>query len=351
MVYVALFSWAWLATLLAAEVRSVRRIAGLAVALVVLAFAALRGYSTDYEGYVEIYDVMVAIDIPYPERLFLAKDALFSVMIDCILWLRGGPQYMFVLMALLAVVVKQHVYKLAFRGNTAAAWAVTLSLYFFLHEFTQSRVAVAIAMCFLATLAALQGRRAMWFFSTWVGVGFHLSVLLFLPLSAVLLLRQERRMWGFALVLAATCLVGISFFEFFSTVDLRVAEYREQSGANALALIVATVKLGMVLLMARMLHRAPVSQVSQALIWPSVMFVTGGFVMLLAFQTISSALAFRFYEFFDAFSVFIVTGALLQRRTVPVLTALTYCALGILLQYLAELFKRYEIAPWSSYVQ
>jgi hypothetical protein len=351
MVYAALFSWAWLATLLADNVRSVRRIAGLAVALVLLAFAALRGYSTDYDGYVEIYDVMVAIDIPYPERLYLAKDALFSLMIDLILWLRGGPQYMFVLMALLAVLVKQRVYTLVFHGNTAAAWAVTLSLYFFLHEFTQSRVAIAIAMCFLATIAALQGRRLAWFLWTWVGIGFHLSALLFLPLSAVLLLPPERRTWGFVVVITGVCLVGISIFELLGTVDLRVAEYRELTGANRLALVVAAVKLGMLLLMARLLQRAPVSRASQALVGPSVMFVTGGFILLLAFQIISSALAFRFYEFLDAFSVFIVTAALLQRRPVPVLMALSYCALGIMLQYLPELFTRYEIAPWSSYVQ
>jgi len=80
------------------------------------------------------------------------------------------------------------------------------------------------------------------------------------------------------------------------------------------------------------------------------MFVTGGFVLQLAFQ-MSSALAFRFHEILDAFSVFIVASALLQRRAVPVLMALCCSALGIMLKYLSELFTRDEIVPGSSHVQ
>jgi len=121
MVYAASSCRAWLATLLAGNGRAVRRIAGVAVARLLLAFTACRGCSTDDDGYVEIDDVRVAIDIPYPERPHLAKDALFVLMIDLILWLRGAPRHTFVPMAPLAVLAQQRVRRLAVRCNTAAA--------------------------------------------------------------------------------------------------------------------------------------------------------------------------------------------------------------------------------------
>lgn len=354
MLYVALFLFAWAAVLAADSAPPLRRIAGPMVATVALALAALRGYSTDYDGYVELFDAMVQFDLPYPERLFLAKEPLMSLLIDGILWLQAGPQWMFVIMALLSTLMKQRLFARLYRGDTAAAWAVTLSLTFFLHEFTQSRVAIAIAACFLALVAVLEGRRRDWLAWCLFGLCWHLSTLLFLALSSVLWLAPRWRLLGAAVVTAGICVVMLVAFDWLGSIDLRVAEYGSDAGAaagvSALALTLTVAKLAMLAAMARWLVQAPVSRALQPLILPTLGMVACGLVMLVVLRNASSVIAFRFYEFFDAFAVFIVAGALLQRRPLPVLTALAYCTLGIALQILPDLFKDFVFAPWSRYV-
>lgn len=349
MIYAALFSFAWLATLLADNVRVMRRATGLAVVLAALALTALRGYSTDYEGYIELFDAMVLFDIAYPERLFLAKEPLMSLLIDGILWLQAGPQLMFVVMAAFTIAMKQNVFARVFCGNTAGAWAVTLSLHFFLHEYTQSRVAVAIAACFLALLAALDGRRTAWLGWSLFGIGWHLSALVFLTVSISLWLPRRWQILGYAAGTLLICGLMLLAFDWLGSVDLRAGEYQGGTGVGALTLSIVGLKLAALALMAHWLRHAPVSRTFAALITPTLSLGFCGVVMLLLLRDVSSVIAFRFYEFFDAFSVFIVTGALLRRRVVPVLTALAYCMLGIVLQYLPDLFKDFELAPWSSY--
>lgn len=350
MVYGILFAWAWLAVLAADRGGAPRRVTGGAVALAALTLAALRGYSTDYEGYIELFDAMVLFDFPYPERLLLAKDPLMSLLIDGILWLQAGPQLMFVVMAVLAIAMKHEVFSRVFHGSTAAAWAVTLSLHFFLHEFTQSRVAVAIAACFLALLAALEGRRKAWLGWCLFGFGWHVSALLFMTVSTALWLPRRWRVVGYAAGTAVICALMLLAFEWLGSIDLRAGEYEGGSGVSGLMLMVAGLKLAMLALMAHWLRQAPLGATLMSLFESTLAMVIAGLFMLLVLHSQSSVIAFRFYEFFDAFSIFIVTGALLQRRPAPVLTALVYCALGIVLQTLPDLFKDFVFAPWSSYV-
>lgn len=349
MIYVALYTCAWLATLLANNMRALRRVAGMTIALAALALTALRGYSVDYEGYVELFDAMAFFDVPYPERLFLAKEPLMSLLIDSILWLQAGPQLMFVVMAVLAITMKQNVFARVFQGNTAAAWAVTLSLHFFLHEYTQSRVAVAIAACFLALLAAQSRRKAAWLGWSLFGLGWHVSALLFFTLSIGMWLPRRWRVFGYAAGTLAICLPMLLAFDWLGSIDLRAGEYQGGTGVSALMLTVIGLKLAMLALMGYWLRRAPVSPALVALISPTLAMGTCGLVLLLALRDVSSVTAFRFYEFFDAFSVFIVTGALLSRRLVLVLSALAYCTVGVVLQYLPDLFKAFVLAPGASY--
>jgi len=349
-IYVALYLWAWAAVLAADSAAALRRVAGPAVLLPLLAVTALRGYSTDYDGYVELFDAMVQFDFPYPERLFLAKEPLMSLLIDALLWLGAGPQWMFVVMALLAIGLKQRAFARVFRGETAVAWAVALSLHFFLHEFTQSRVAVTLAACFLGLLAALDRRPWAWLAWCLFGVGWHVSALLFMAVSAALWLPPRWRSAGYAGATAAICALLLLAFGWLGTVDLRAGEYEGGAGISGLMTAVAVFKLVLLVLLAHWLRRWPVSHALQPMVAPVLSMVVCGLVMLLALRGVSSVIAFRFYEFFDAFAVFIVAGALMQRRPAPVLTALAYCALGVALQVLPDLFKDLVFAPWSSYV-
>lgn len=67
-------SWAWPASQAADRVRLLRRSAGVSSAIVALLFVALRGHRPDRDGHVDLHVTMDAFDMPYPDRLFLAKD-------------------------------------------------------------------------------------------------------------------------------------------------------------------------------------------------------------------------------------------------------------------------------------
>ncbi|HRC39106.1 MAG TPA: EpsG family protein, partial [Rubrivivax sp.] len=157
------------------------------MAATLVVFAGMRADSVDYAGYQEMFDWMVELDLDYPERLFFAKDVLFGVLMDALQRAGGNLQALFLAAALLSVGLKQLAFARAFGGNTAVPWLVTLCLSFFLHDFTQIRTAIALALCFLALQHLVAGRVKRWFWLTLAAAGFHLSAIFFLPVAGVLL--------------------------------------------------------------------------------------------------------------------------------------------------------------------
>jgi len=344
-----LFGWAIVAAMLANATPALRRPMGAALATSLVLFAGLRADSVDYAGYQVMFELMAELGVDYPERLLFGKDLLFGALMDVVQRLGGELQSMFLAAALLAIGIKQVAFARAFGGNTAAPWLVTLSLSFFLHEFTQIRTAIALALCFLALQHLVAGRVKPWLWLSLVATGFHLSALLFVPFASLLLVSPRRRgaAWAAMIGLLVLALFGLS--QVFAQIDPRLANHGEQTGLNAVTLAVATFKFALLSLTALWLHRqgARVAAVGR-LIWPSVLFVATGFVLLFVLRDVASALAFRLYEFFDAFSVFVIAAGLMQRRAVPVLLALVYCAFGVLLQWLPGLLTAYEFAPLAS---
>lgn len=141
----------------------------------------------------------------------------------------------------------------------------------------------------------------------------------------------------------------MGLFQLVASIDLRLASHGEITGLNWTALAVATFKLALLTAIALTLrHGTQRLEAAARLVWPCVMFVATGVVLLFVLHDMASALAFRLYEFFDAFSIFVIALGLMQRRAIPFLLALGYCAFGILLQYLPGLFTPYEIAPLAS---
>jgi len=349
MPYLLLFGWAIVAAILAGATPALRRPMGAALAATLVLFAGLRADSVDYAGYQVMFELMVELDLDYPERLFFGKDLLFGGVMDLLQRLGGNLQSMFLAAALLSVGLKQLAFSRAFEGNTAVPWLVTLSLSFFLHDFTQIRTAIALALCFLALQHLVAGRVKPWLWLTLVATGFHLSAALFVPVASVLLVAPQRRGMAWALMTGGLVLALIGLFQLVAFIDPRLANHGEVTGLNWTALAVATFKLALLVATAlAMRHGTERFEAAGRLVWPCVMFVATGVVLLFVLRDVASALAFRLYEFFDAFSIWVIAVGLMQRRAVPVLLALGYCAFGVLLQWLPGLFTPYEIAPLAS---
>lgn len=349
MPYVLLFGWATVAALLAGATPALRRPMAAALVVTLVVFAGLRADSVDYAGYQVMFELMAELGLGYPERLFFGKDVLFGALMDVLQRMGGGLQSMFFVAALLAIGLKQVAFARAFGGDTVVPWLVTLCLSFFLHEFTQIRTAISLALCFLALQHLVEGRIKPWLWLSLVATGFHLSALLFVPFASLLLVSPQRRGAAWAAMIGALLLASIGLFQVIAQIDPRLANHGEQTGLNWTALAVAAFKLALLALTAHSLNWQSARMAStRRLIWPCVMFVATGVVLLFVVRDVASALAFRLYEFFDAFSVFVVAAGLMQRRAVPVLLALGYCAFGVLLQWLPGLFTPYEFAPLTS---
>ncbi|MBK7459510.1 MAG: EpsG family protein [Betaproteobacteria bacterium] len=349
MPYLMLFAWAIVAAMLARVTPALRRPVGAAMAATLVVFAGMRADSVDYAGYREMFDWMVELDLDYPERLFFAKDVLFGVLMDALQRAGGNLQALFLAAALLSVGLKQLAFARAFGGNTAVPWLVTLCLSFFLHDFTQIRTAIALALCFLALQHLVAGRVKRWLWLTLAAAGFHLSAILFLPVAGVLLFAPRRRGMAWAVMTGGLVLALMGLFQLVASIDLRLASHGEITGLNWTALAVATFKLALLTAIALTLrHGTQRLEAAARLVWPCVMFVATGVVLLFALHDMASALAFRLYEFFDAFSIFVIALGLMQRHAVPVLLSLGYCAFGVLLQWLPGLFTPYQFAPLAS---
>ena len=328
MPYLMLFAWAIVAAMLARVTPALRRPVGAAMAATLVVFAGMRADSVDYAGYQEMFDWMVELDLDYPERLFFGKDVLFGVLMDVLQRAGGNLQSLFLAAALLSVGLKQLAFARAFGGNTAAPWLATLCLSFFLHDFTQIRTAISLALCFLALQHLVAGRVKRWFWLTLAAAGFHLSAIFFLPVAGVLLFAPRRRGMAWAVMTGGLVLALMGLFQLVASIDLRLASHGEITGLNWTALAVATFKLALLTAIALTLrHGTQRLEAAARLVWPCVMFVATGVVLLFVLHDMASALAFRLYEFFDAFSIFVIALGLMQRRAIPFLLALGYCCL------------------------
>jgi hypothetical protein len=347
--YGLVYASALVVALVAALTKGQGRPLGLFAATLLVLFAGLRGNSVDYEGYVELFDLMAQFDAGYPERFFFGKDILFGMLMDGVQRLGGGAQTMFFAAALLSVGLKQRAFAIALHGNTALAWLITLCVSFFLHEFTQIRTAIALPLCFLALQCLLAGRKRAWLGLIMLASGFHLSALIFLPVTAVLLLPPQQRALAWAVTTAAVALAIPPLFNIVGALDPRISAHADEVGLNLTAIAVGAFKLALLVVMA--LHAKHLPQRLHGLrqmVWPTVMFVATGLVMLVVMRGLATTVAFRLYEFFDAFAIWVVLAALLQPRPLARILAAGYCAFALMLQILPGLFIAYELAPLSS---
>jgi hypothetical protein len=348
-IYALVYGAALLAALAATTTPSPRRILGALLATGLIAFAGLRGFSIDYEGYEVLYELMVELDLDYPERWFVGKDFLFGGLIDGLQRLGAPAQALIFVSAVLGIALKQLAFSRVLGGNTAVAWLVTLCLSFFLHEFTQIRTAIALGFCFLAFHHLQQGHLKLWLWLTFLAAGFHISAAVFVPVAAIVLVKPGWRVQAWALMTVTVTLALMVVYGFLGTIDPRLESHGDIVGLNLTAVAVGLFKLTLLVPMAHAAATALPARLAmlRSMVWPCVMFIATGIVMLVLLRNVASALAFRLYEFFDAFAVFVIVAALLQPRAAPKLLAVGYCAFALLLQALPGLFTPYVfVPPW-----
>lgn len=341
MVYALILAGSLLASGLSLISPALRRTLGLLTAIALVLLAGLRGASVDYDDYLLLLAFMEQAEtIDLPARLFVGKDPLFGALL---VWNLGSgltPQWLFLVSAALSVGLKWLAFERALH-NAATGLLASLCLYYFLHDFTQVRVAVALAWSFVALAELLRGHRWRWLLLMLIATGFHASsamLMLYMPL----LLASGRWRWFATAALTGALLIAIPLsLSSLGAFDARAEVHADVTGVGWIPLALSLLRLatfgGLVWSLQK---RAPEFR---TLLTCCFALCCVAAVFLFGLRDTSSAWAFRTYELFDAFSIFIVAVAFMRASWPGRLAALIPCAASLGMYVSAGLLVPYTL--------
>jgi hypothetical protein len=279
------------------------------------------------------------------ERLHIGKDPLFGALIFLVQLLGLNVQWLFMAAALVTLALKAKAFRRVF-GSIMTPLFVTVCAGYFLHEYTQIRVGLALAFSFLALVELCEGRKSLWLFYSLIALGFHVSTLTIVAFELPVVFGARYNLWMVAGALFGLLCVALAgnLLSVVADFDSRAAIYEEAGNVSDHTMIIAPMKLIGLSLLTFLLMRGGVQETEGRILKISCLFAYVGYGFLLIFMNSASGLGFRIYELFDAFSVFIVADALLRRRVLSWGVALGYCAALLLLLVNSKLLLPYEFA-------
>lgn len=346
MIYALVFLAVAALALLAVVLPRVARPAGWLAASILALLAGLRGDSVDYDEYVLLMQLMVKAEdfIDLPARLFVGKDPLFGALMALVIGFDWSTSMLFAIAAVLGVGLKVIAFERSF-GQAAVPLFASLSLYYFLHDFTQVRVAIALGWCYWGFVEIYRQRPARALLLTLVGAGFHASAAMLLPFVPLLRLRGWKRP-AHALV-ATAALIAIVPWAVAALGDFgnRGETQGSQAPAGWVPLAIAGFKLAALTFLVLDLRGRGQQRLS-ALLEGALLLCAVGVALMFGFHGTTAALAFRSYELFDAFSVFIVAAALSYGTWLSRAAAVLLCALAVAVFAQAGLLVPYSVTTF-----
>ena len=253
---------------------------------------------------------------------------------------------LFAIAAVLSVGLKLIAFERSF-GQAAVPLFAALCMYYFLHDFTQIRVAIALGWCYWGFVEFHRHRPGRALLLSAVGAGFHASAAMLLLYGPALRLRG----WGrvalaaaiTAVLIAAVPLVTDTLAAFGDRGETKAGE----TGVHWLPATIDSIRLVVLMYLVRVLDRDRVHGQTD-LLHGALLLCAVGLALLFGFSGVTSALAFRSYEIFDAFSIFIVAAALSYGTPIARLAALLLCALAVASMVNVGLLVPYALATFRT---
>jgi hypothetical protein len=308
-------------------------------------FAGLRGDSYDYAQYVLRYRVMAASALPLPVRLYIGKDPWFGALILAVQSVGLRVQGLFLVSAVLALGLKAKAFS-RFFGTFATPLFVSICTTYFIHEYTQIRVAVAVGFAFIGLVALCEGRKGLWIICSALAIGFHISALAVVMCELPFLLKLERPQWlvawggGCLLMMIATT----SLLSFVSDFVARVELYETATTVTSHAVLVIAFKLAVISLLAYLILSRELDPTKRRLVTACYFMEVMGAGMFGVFAHNAPGVGFRIMELMDAFSVFVISGALMWGDALSWAAAFSYCISMIILVATSDLMVPYRFA-------
>lgn len=321
---------------------------GIVLLISAVLFAGLRGASNDYTEYVARYRAMAASALPLPVRLYIGKDPWFGGLILGVQALGLRVQALFLISAIVALVLKAKAFA-RFFGSYVTPLFVTICTTYFLHEYTQIRVAISVGFAFVGLVALCEGRKGMWAICSLLAVGFHISALAVVMCEFPFLVKLERPAWlvAWGSVCLGAMIAMTNLLSFVSSVVSRVETYEQGQAATSNAQLVVALKLVVVSIMAYLtLGGDELDQEKRRLIKACYFMEVMGAGIFFAFMYSAPGVGFRVMELLDAFSVFIISAALMWRSSLSWAVAFSYCFSLIIIAAVGDLMVPYRVASY-----
>lgn len=317
---------------------------GFGAALVLALFAGLRADSTDYQEYVVLYDLMQdADDVAWPFRLLIGKDPLFGGLMLVLVQWGAHVQWLFLTAATLSMGLKWRAFQTCF-GQSALPLLVCLSTYYFLHDLTQIRAGIAIALCMVALVSMARGQQSHALMLMVIACGFHLSAAMLIPLSMAAA-RPGRQGHWLVTLLTLTYIAGAhAALALLADFDERASAQLDLTGTSLVPLLLNGSRLAVLIWLTR--RTLPAWPEVAPLLQMCLRLSCAGLALQIGFRDISSALAFRSFELLDAFSVFILAAALLRGGKLTATVAVGMCLMALTLAIHGELLPDYAVGSF-----
>lgn len=345
MAYAIFIGWAFLLTAISWIRPRDSGICGVILLLSAIAFTGLRGISDDYLGYVNMFHAMATSSLALLPRLYIGKDPLFGGLILAAQWIGLGTQGIFLTAAALALIAKARAFVRVF-GSYVTPLFVTICSTYFLHEYTQIRVAIALGFAFLGLVALARDQKALWAVFSILAVGFHISALAVVLSELPFLLKIDRTKWLVAYGLAGLTVTALAanLLKFISDITSRASSYKYAGHVSSHGLLVACFNITVITVLAYLVL-ADEQDPNKRRIWKACYFMQVlGFGVFLIFVHRAAGLGFRIMEIFGAFSVFIVSEALLTKHKLAWGIAFAYCMALLMVLGASHLLPVYRLS-------
>lgn len=180
---------------------------GVAILVFLVVFFRIFGLSKDWLNYDDIFDVLRVSGLGDGEEDYERIEIGFKVLALGLIGLSLSNTATYGVIAAIAVFVKCGAINSIARSGTAYVFALIFYLFVFvpLHELTQLRAALAIALLFVSYACLLHDRNWLALTAAVISIGFHISSALMLPLFLLIFLFQRN-------VIALTRARAITFF-------------------------------------------------------------------------------------------------------------------------------------------
>lgn len=308
-------------------------------------FAGLRGAGNDYGEYVTMFRDIQSSTGSFLQTVLMGKDPLFGVLVVAIQGAGLQFQALFLASAAISLTLKVKAFNRVF-GTFITPLFVTVCTSYFLHEFTQIRVAIALGFAFLGLIALSERRKFLWLACSILAAGFHISTVAVLVCELPFALE-----WDGAVVLAVFVigsLAGLSvishLFSLLTHIAARASEYQYSAGATVHGLIVACLQ-GLALVVLNLVLLREEHDLGRIRLWKICLVLQiMGIGMFLVLADRAASLGFRLDELMRAFGVFVITGALYRRSHLTGSLAFAYCVGALVVISASNLLLPYSLS-------